>query len=97
MFTLLSYRTKDNLQNMLKYIQILESFLYNRDKLIKKFPDNNFFKDNYKQTKISLGFGSRVWAHIQTQNQNSTHFGIEINKHLKFLTPKSFLGLLYPN
>ena len=54
---------------------------------------------------VSLGFGFGSWIWTQTQAQtrkkinlgldsefNSKHFGIEINKCLKFLRPKKFLG-----
>jgi hypothetical protein len=42
----------------------------------------NLDNKNYQtQTKINLGFDSEL---------NFIHFGIEINKRLKFLTPISF-------
>jgi hypothetical protein len=50
----------------------------------------------FLKKKIYIGSGSPGVGPNQTQNQNqfdsdfnSIHFGIEINKYLKFLTPKN--------
>ncbi len=49
---------------------------------------------HFTQKKVNIGSGSWVWTQIRTQNQNqfdsefiSIHFGIEINKHIKFSAP----------